>query len=54
MKRLIILVLFFECTIHSAVAQNAGYTKKPNIILFLVDDMGWGDASPPFYSKFKE
>ncbi len=48
MKRLIILVLFFECTNHNVVAQNAGYTKKPNIILFLVDDMGWGDASQPF------
>lgn len=30
--------------INSVVAQNA----RPNIIMFLVDDMGWQDTSVPF------
>ena len=25
--------------------------KKPNIILFLVDDMGWQDTSLPFWNQ---
>ncbi len=25
--------------------------KQPNIILFLVDDMGWQDTSEPFWSE---
>ncbi len=33
---------WFICT--KAMAQN----KRPNIILFLVDDMGWMDTSAPF------
>ena len=24
-------------------------TQKPNIIIFLVDDMGWQDTSVPFW-----
>jgi len=27
---------------------NAQHTKSPNIILFLIDDMGWMDSSVPF------
>ena len=27
---------------------NAQHTKNPNIILFLIDDMGWMDSSVPF------
>lgn len=30
-------------------AQSAG--ERPNIILFLVDDMGWQDTSLPFYKE---
>ena len=36
----------------AALASLGGYaqlTKSPNIILFLVDDMGWQDTSVPFY-----
>ncbi|MDE2682130.1 MAG: sulfatase-like hydrolase/transferase, partial [Verrucomicrobiota bacterium] len=25
--------------------------KKPNIVLFLVDDMGWQDTSVPFHTE---
>lgn len=28
-----------------------GQTKQPNIILFIVDDMGWQDTSVPFYKE---
>ena len=27
----------------------AGPARRPNIVLFLVDDMGWQDTSVPFY-----
>ena len=26
-------------------------TRRPNIVLFLVDDMGWQDTSVPFHSE---
>lgn len=31
--------------------QSAQLEKRPNIILFLVDDMGWQDTSVPFWEK---
>ncbi len=33
------------------VLMSCSKTQKPNIILFLVDDMGWQDTSVPFYSE---
>ena len=33
----------------NAAAQNA--PQQPNIILFLVDDMGWQETSVPFWSE---
>lgn len=32
-------------------AQEIKAEQKPNIILFLVDDMGWQDTSVPFYTE---
>ena len=32
----------------SAAAERA---PRPNILLFLVDDMGWQDTSVPFYEE---
>ena len=34
-------------------AQNASEKtdKRPNIILFMVDDMGWQDTSLPFWTE---
>ena len=33
------------------IAQSAMAQQRPNIILFLVDDMGWQETSVPFYSQ---
>ena len=35
----------------AATAQQTQQKKKPNIIVFLVDDMGWQDTSVPFWEK---
>jgi hypothetical protein len=43
-------VLFFWVTVFICVQTNA-QEKRPNIILFLVDDMGWQDCSLPFWDK---
>ena len=34
-----------------ALQSTAQTVERPNIILFLVDDMGWQDTSVPFYSQ---
>lgn len=34
----------------ATLAANAQESAQPNIILFLVDDMGWQDTSVPFYN----
>lgn len=49
MKR--IASLFLLClasNIHSGATQ---VDKRPNILLFLVDDMGWQDTSVPFWNQ---
>jgi arylsulfatase A-like enzyme len=40
-----IILIFFTGSLFSC-----NKPKKPNIILFLVDDMGWQDTSVPFYT----
>ena len=37
-----------------ALAQEARQGDKPNILLFLVDDMGWQDTSVPFWHDTTE
>lgn len=39
-----VLPIFTSCKSEDA-------EKKPNIILFLVDDMGWQDTSVPFWTQ---
>ena len=36
---------------QQASAQAAAAAGRPNIILFMVDDMGWQDTSLPFWSE---
>ena len=43
MIRIILLVLLFPLLVD---AQD-----RPNIIVFIVDDMGWQDTSVPFWSQ---
>lgn len=45
------LAILLTSTVGSISASAA---SKPNIILFLVDDMGWQDTSVPFYRQTTE
>jgi arylsulfatase A-like enzyme len=47
MKKLILILLFFSI-LTSCKKQNLT-ASKPNIIFFLVDDLGWQDTSVPFH-----
>lgn len=46
-------ILLFSCAVtpHMAQAQTKHAAERPNIILFLVDDMGWQDTSLPFWKE---
>ena len=39
-------------TVVALLSGNAMAKRKPNIILFLVDDMGWQDTSLPFWKEW--
>ncbi len=46
-NRIFLVCIFFcICTLQASSQQ-----KKKNIIVFLVDDMGWQDTSVPFWDK---
>ena len=40
--------MFLLNLLVAASGTVAGYQERPNIIVFLVDDMGWQDTSVPF------
>ena len=46
----ILIPLLFLC----ALTQTARAADKPNIIFFLVDDMGWQETSVPFHTQTTE
>lgn len=46
-------ILFLACFLFVGKESNS-QGKKPNIIIFLVDDMGWQDCSLPFWDKVTE
>ena len=35
-------------------SSEADNRKKPNVIFFFIDDMGWQDTSEPFYEQVTE
>ncbi|MGB7070766.1 MAG: sulfatase-like hydrolase/transferase [Pyrinomonadaceae bacterium] len=49
MNRIILILVLSVCAL-SANAQK----QRPNIIVFLVDDLGWQDSSVPFWTKITE
>lgn len=44
-------ILSILITLNSCSQKPDVENQKPNIILFLVDDMGWQDTSVPFYKE---
>jgi arylsulfatase A-like enzyme len=49
MKKNVFLLLLFVAGIPGFSQQKPA--QKPNIILFMVDDMGWQDTSVPFHTE---
>lgn len=47
------LTAFLTATMAASVPVCAEKNSQPNIIMFLVDDMGWQDTSVPFYNNEK-
>jgi len=46
------ILIAYTCLFFTvAVNAQAGKTQRPNIVIFLVDDMGWQDTSVPFWSE---
>ena len=52
-----LIPLILVLTVHSLkgiTSGNVASESKPNIIMFLVDDMGWQETSVAFYTKVTE
>lgn len=53
-RNLICTALVFFSFAGNAQKQQLATKSRPNIIVFLVDDMGWQDTSLPFWTKTTE
>ena len=51
MKRLVVSTVFLLLCLGTPGTLSAQDKLKPNIIFFLVDDMGWQDTSVPFWTE---
>ena len=51
MKRSLLFIAFLLFCVSTPGALSAQDNPKPNIIFFLVDDMGWQDTSVPFWTE---
>lgn len=58
MKKLIVLIgviLFNSCiVVTNNKSEKKQTSQRPNIVVFLVDDMGWQDTSVPFWMQKTE
>ena len=45
------LTLLLASATAMAAGANNPQANRPNIILFMVDDMGWQDTSVPFWTQ---
>ena len=45
------LLILFLATLSAISQEKNDIAKQPNVIIFLVDDMGWQDTSLPFYKE---
>lgn len=48
-KTFLLLIIFFHVSVFSQ--KKITIDSKPNIVVFLVDDMGWQDTSVPFFKQ---
>lgn len=48
---LVLFIVLISCKEGHKKKMEPEISSKPNIILFMVDDMGWQDTSVPFWTK---
>lgn len=49
--RILLLTMMLTFAMGAQASAQGSRKSKPNIIVFLVDDMGWQDTSVPFWDK---
>jgi arylsulfatase A-like enzyme len=52
--RILLALTAISLTFSLDATSQSIQNKKPNIIVFLVDDMGWQDTSVPFWNKITD
>lgn len=52
--RLLLIILVFCLSLACKTTHREVTKSPPNIIVFLVDDMGWQDTSVPFWDRHTE